>query len=432
MFARVTGWTSEAAPRAAAIEGADARALASFPKPPRGVRPPLLLRNPWWARPFEVFSRLFGMPGRARRRPERAARVRGAAPLRLHVRRRRPGARPRGGRLLAAQAHARAAPPHPGRDSSAAVFGVALRQRFQRRAPDPPALDQSRSRQPLVVLGVPLVGGVVFLTIGFALSAIEAWWRGELGDWLATDGGFVLVYFGFLGPLPEPGLGVRCARRRGRLRDRPRARQAGHAIGALKALGELVERSMQILINTLSFARVGAFALAHAGLSSAVVALARRGRRDARLPRRARARQRRDPGARGAGRLDPDHAPRAVRVLRALLPGGGPRVPAAPPAARCSHGEMNDAKKQVRTRPDAGRRGARASAPPPCVFWARPPRPRRPPRRRHSPATRPAGACSRPRSRRASPRSARVSPSASSAPPRSVRWPRSRSCSAAC
>ena len=30
---------------------------------------------------------------------------------------------------------------------------------------------------------------------------------------------------------------------------------------------------MQILINTLSFARVGAFALAHAGLSSAIVAL---------------------------------------------------------------------------------------------------------------------------------------------------------------
>jgi V/A-type H+-transporting ATPase subunit I len=43
---------------------------------------------------------------------------------------------------------------------------------------------------------------------------------------------------------------------------------------ALAALGELVERTLQILINTLSFARVGAFALAHAGLSSAVVSLA--------------------------------------------------------------------------------------------------------------------------------------------------------------
>ncbi|HSB99729.1 MAG TPA: hypothetical protein VLE45_07425, partial [Burkholderiaceae bacterium] len=35
----------------------------------------------------------------------------------------------------------------------------------------------------------------------------------------------------------------------------------------------LVEKTLQILINTLSFARVGAFALAHAGLSSAVIAL---------------------------------------------------------------------------------------------------------------------------------------------------------------
>ena len=41
----------------------------------------------------------------------------------------------------------------------------------------------------------------------------------------------------------------------------------------LTAVAELVERLLQILINTLSFARVGAFALAHAGLSSAILAL---------------------------------------------------------------------------------------------------------------------------------------------------------------
>jgi V/A-type H+-transporting ATPase subunit I len=42
---------------------------------------------------------------------------------------------------------------------------------------------------------------------------------------------------------------------------------------AFSGLAELVERTLQILINTLSFARVGAFALAHAGLSSAIVSL---------------------------------------------------------------------------------------------------------------------------------------------------------------
>jgi V/A-type H+-transporting ATPase subunit I len=39
----------------------------------------------------------------------------------------------------------------------------------------------------------------------------------------------------------------------------------------------LLERLAQISINTLSFARVGAFALAHAGLSAAMVALAEAG-----------------------------------------------------------------------------------------------------------------------------------------------------------
>ena len=39
------------------------------------------------------------------------------------------------------------------------------------------------------------------------------------------------------------------------------------------AIAELIEKLVQILINTLSFVRVGAFALAHAGLSSALVSM---------------------------------------------------------------------------------------------------------------------------------------------------------------
>ena len=49
---------------------------------------------------------------------------------------------------------------------------------------------------------------------------------------------------------------------------------AGRAQALGSGLGELVERALQLLINTLSFARVGAFALAHAGLSMAVSILA--------------------------------------------------------------------------------------------------------------------------------------------------------------
>ena len=83
----------------------------------------------------------------------------------------------------------------------------------------------------------------------------------------------IVVYLGLLGGLRRPGAASS---------SRPPARSCfcvGHAVHARRArrgaaaLGELVERTLQILINTLSFARVGAFALAHAGLSSAIVAL---------------------------------------------------------------------------------------------------------------------------------------------------------------
>jgi V/A-type H+-transporting ATPase subunit I len=125
---------------------------------------------------------------------------------------------------------------------------------------------------PLAILLVPLAGGAALLTIGLALNALEAWWRGELRTWLATDGGYVVAYLGILAGIVYPmGFFVAGA---GAL-----AFCLGHALharrmaAALSAVAELIERLLQILINTLSFARVGAFALAHAGLSSAIVAL---------------------------------------------------------------------------------------------------------------------------------------------------------------
>jgi V/A-type H+-transporting ATPase subunit I len=128
--------------------------------------------------------------------------------------------------------------------------------------------------EPLTVLLVPLGGGAVLMTLGLVLSAAESHWRGQLGAWLATDGGLLLCYLGlllalvWLGPIAlaiaAAGALLYCAGHAARQR---------RALAAAAALGELVERLMQLLINTLSFARVGAFALAHAGLSSAILAL---------------------------------------------------------------------------------------------------------------------------------------------------------------
>jgi len=125
---------------------------------------------------------------------------------------------------------------------------------------------------PLAVLLVPLVGGAMLLTLGLGLDAMAAWWGGRMRRWLLTDALLIVVYLALLAAFVAPaGLLVAAAA--------AFCFCIGHALNAarwsagLSAIGELIEKTFQILINTLSFARVGAFALAHAGLSAAIVAL---------------------------------------------------------------------------------------------------------------------------------------------------------------
>ena len=272
LFCWITGWTSDFAGGrlAAALERSGARALLHFPPPASKAKAPLLLANPAWARPFEIFSRALGMPSRNEADPSVLLAL--AVPLMFGymfgdvgqglviaalgfaVRKRFPLAR-----LFIAGGLA------------AAAFGLLFGSVFS--LPDVlPALWVEPLAYPLVVLGVPLAGGAALLTVGLALSALESWWRRDFTTWVTTDAGYVASYLGILaGFFDQRGFVVAGA---GAL-----VFCIGHAwharrlAAAAKAAAELVERLLQILINTLSFARVGAFALAHAGLSSAIVAL---------------------------------------------------------------------------------------------------------------------------------------------------------------
>jgi V/A-type H+-transporting ATPase subunit I len=130
---------------------------------------------------------------------------------------------------------------------------------------------------PMMVMIVPLVAGVVLMLLGLLLASIEARWRGEFGKWLAMDAAIVLLYASALLTLFDP-------------RAWP-----GIAIGALwyfagglyyrhrkplqrvlELFGRLLESAFQLFINTISFARVGAFALAHVALSTMLMMLAER------------------------------------------------------------------------------------------------------------------------------------------------------------
>ncbi|MEW6648407.1 MAG: V-type ATPase 116kDa subunit family protein [Pseudomonadota bacterium] len=276
-FAWVTGWTSDLDGKVLqqALDRARARALLRFPDPPRDKTPPMVFHNPWWAQPFELFARLLGTPARDEADPSRLLVF--IVPLMFGY---MFGDLGQGlVLLLAGLLLARRFPTLrllvPGGLASM-LFGLLFGSVFSREDIIPP-LWLHPLDQPLLVLAIPLLGGVLLLLLGLLLNGIEAYWRGALRDWLAMDAALLLIYLGLLGLLLTPYaalaalaglfwyLGARLQRARGDLR----------VLGG--AVGRLLEYTMQLIVNTLSFTRVGAFCLAHAGLSVAVVGLAEAG-----------------------------------------------------------------------------------------------------------------------------------------------------------
>jgi V/A-type H+-transporting ATPase subunit I len=118
-----------------------------------------------------------------------------------------------------------------------------------------------------------MAAGALLLAIGLVLQAAESWWRHDAAKALGADLGLLIAYAGALTGflrteawwIALAGFGWFVA---------GEALREGRVRAALPAIGEFAERFMQLLVNTLSFVRVGAFALAHAGRCSAAVALA--------------------------------------------------------------------------------------------------------------------------------------------------------------
>jgi len=153
-------------------------------------------------------------------------------------------------------------------------FGFAFGSVFAREDVIP-ALWLHPLAEPITVLATALCFGVVVMIVGLLLNALQFHWRGELGGWFASDAGLVVAYLGAVGALLDARLlwafpiGIAWALLGSALTAR------GDRLQALgEAAGQAVERLLQLGVNTVSFVRVGAFALAHAGLSTAVVGIA--------------------------------------------------------------------------------------------------------------------------------------------------------------
>ncbi|NCO58737.1 MAG: ATPase [Nitrospirae bacterium CG18_big_fil_WC_8_21_14_2_50_70_55] len=270
LFLRLTGWTSDPAALVRALEWDGVAALLTLPQPPAGVRPPSLLVNPPWVRPFELFAQALGTPGEGEVDPSPLLAVvvpllfgymfgdvgQGLvlAALGIGLWRRGPVAR-----LLAAGGVA------------AALFGLLFGSLFCRVDLLSP-LWLHPLDQPIALLVFPIVAAVLLLAGGLCLAGLEAVWVGEGGRWLREEGALLFVYLGLAGGIAfRPLFGLAVV---GALYHLAVALLAGGGAGAAVALGRLVEEGQRLGVNTLSFARVGAFALAHAGLASVVVTLA--------------------------------------------------------------------------------------------------------------------------------------------------------------
>ena len=274
-FAWITGWCADAddARLRAALDARNLHYLLRFTPAPTDAVPPSVMRNPAWARPFEVFGRLMGVPGTSEADPSMLLAL--VAPLMFGfmfgdvvqglvlallgymVRDRLPALR-----LLI-----------PG-GLVAVAFGFAFGSVFAREDVIPPLWVHPLG-EPLTVLGTALGFGVVVILLGLLLNALQFHWRGELPRWLATEAGLLVAYVGIVGTVYDARLlwalpaGILWMLLGSALVA------PGDRLGSLgHAAGESLERMLQLGVNTVSFVRVGAFALAHAGLSTAVVGIA--------------------------------------------------------------------------------------------------------------------------------------------------------------
>ncbi|HSN72553.1 MAG TPA: hypothetical protein VLT59_13645 [Steroidobacteraceae bacterium] len=274
-FAWITGWTSD--PDGARISAAlDARGLdhlLRFAAAPTTEEGPVILRNPGWAKPFELFPGLLGVPGSGETDPSTL--VAFIAPLMFGY---MFGDVGQGAVLLVAGLLLRRRLPAlallvPGGIASM-VFGVLFGSVFASEEIIP-ALWLHPLSEPLTVLGVTLAFGAGVVLLGLLLDACQHHWCGLAGRWWFARSGLLVAFAGLVAAIFWlPALWITLAGVVWFVGGETLFARSHRWMHAGAAIGEAAESLLQMLVNTVSFVRVGAFALAHAGLSAAIVGVA--------------------------------------------------------------------------------------------------------------------------------------------------------------
>lgn len=271
----ISGWSMASDPDALqhALEAAQIEAVVRYAKPPASSVAPVSTLQSSWTRPFQPLLMLWGVPGQREIDP--------SGLLALFV------------PLLFGYMF-----PDLGHGALIALFALLFGQRWaQIRFLLPcglaamgfgllfgevmgfddllPALWLKPLDEPMLVMGVPLVFGMGLLLLGLVLAGVEARWNDVLRDWLAVEAAVLMLYLALLLALLDPrALWLAAVALPHYLIG---SLWRTHRFGpgeAARALARLLFSLFELLLNTLSFARVGAFAMAHAAFSHTIMTLA--------------------------------------------------------------------------------------------------------------------------------------------------------------
>jgi V/A-type H+-transporting ATPase subunit I len=283
-FAWISGWTSveDEDELQEMLAEAGVKGLLQLTQAPAGYEAPLLLKNPRWMRPFEIFTEMLGIPAAGEADPTRVVAI--ATPLMF-------------GYMFGDVGHG----------AVLLIAGFMLRQRYP-------------------VLRLLIYGGAMSIVFGFAFgsvfaleSIIEPFWVHPIEEpvlmlLVPMAGGAVLLLIGMCLDALQSAVAV--ADRRNLVRRRPRARISRtsltggrHRRSRIRRVGAAANRQYG-LVRAHRRIRARPCRIVHGGRGIVRCCGFDRSYRD-----RPRARQRVDHRARGSCRFHPDGSTGPVRVL---------------------------------------------------------------------------------------------------------------------
>ncbi len=275
-FCRVTGWTTDTEPQRLQniLRAAGFHAILRFPPEPVGTAVPVQAKELWWTQPFRVFTTMFGTPEENEVDPSGLLVL--IVPLLFGY------MFPDVGHglllvLFSAVLYWR------WRDGHflipcgifAAFFGFVFGEVFGFQGLIAPLWVKPLAR-PLDVLLAPLAFGVVLIILGLLLGGLEAYWRGKWRTWLLAEGAIPVLYAASLGSFFDRKVGLLAIAALGWYYAGNLVQHRRWPLNTLfTATGALLESALRLGLNTISFLRVGAFALGHAAFSAVIQELAR-------------------------------------------------------------------------------------------------------------------------------------------------------------